>query len=433
MTRLILLVAIFLCQILLAQKNLTELTKKYNPYVSELNHGIGILIQKNGKTEVVGVGKGNFSSHTVFNIGSATKKMTAILLLQEEEKGSLKLSDSIGKYLQPIKNVDMSLTIETLLRHRSGLGEFVGKEFKDNYFAKNDSIYNQDFLKSIPKNNPKKIGKFDYCNTNYLLLGKILEKITDKSYFDLLRERIFLPADMTESYPYVSKNLKNLALPTEKGKEISKFLDYRFFANYAFSAGCVASTLHDMAKFYRQLFENKIYINQTSLNKLIAFDAADYGLGTMKLSDGYIGHGGNNIGYSFREYYNPNTKNMVLIFANSYFISFGKMLKQEIFDYMNDKDSKVIFRDNVFKNFKNVAGKYHLELKEMKMEMEIVIRNNYLYLSVPMQDGEVILVSKEKNKLYNGGFGVELEVIPNNNDELIFRQNGLETNIKRIN
>lgn len=60
--------------------------------------------------------------------------MTVILLLQEEERGNLKLSDSIGTYLSTTKNVNGSLTIETLLRHRSGLGELVGRGLKPIFF-----------------------------------------------------------------------------------------------------------------------------------------------------------------------------------------------------------------------------------------------------------------------------------------------------------
>lgn len=430
MIRFTLIITLFLSQLLFGQQRLQSITEKYNTYVSEANQGIGILIRKNGETNISNIGKGNFNEHSVFNIGSATKKMTAILLLQEVEKGNLKLSDSIGSYLNPIKNVAMDLTIETLLRHRSGLGEFVGVNILSHYFAKKDSIYDQDFLTQIPKNQPEKTGKFDYCNTNYFLLGKVLEKVTDRSYFDLLRERIFIPAGMNESYPYVSKSLKNLAKPTHDGKDVSKFLDYRFFANYAYAAGSVASTLHDMAKFYEHLFEKSTLISKGSLQQLIHFDDANYGLGMMNFKNGYLGHGGNNIGYSFREFYNPKTKNFIFVFANARTIPFNKMLQNELLDYTNGKTSHVTFNGNIANDFKNALGKYQFQYKDMKMEMEVIAKNNKLYFAA--QGAEVLLISKEDRKLYNADFGIELEIIPDDNDQLTFRQNGLETTIKRI-
>lgn len=403
---------------------------KYTPYIKELNQGVAVLVQQNGKTTVANAGKYNFNNHTIFNIGSATKKMTAILLLQEVEKGTIKLSDSIGTYLQPIKNVDGSLTIETLLRHRSGLGEIVGKNFEKDFYAKNDSFYNSNFLNKIPKNNPKKIGKYDYCNTNYILLGHLLEKVNDKSYFNLLQERIFTPCNMTNTYPYVSKKLKNLAKPIHKKEDVTSYLDYRFFANYAYAAGSVASNLNDMSKFYNHLFQKGTLISEKSLQKFTAFDDANYGLGIMKFKDGYVGHGGNNIGYSFREYYNPKNKNLILLFSNARIIPFNRMLKNELFNFIDGKTDTISFNKNVTSDFKNVLGKYLFNSHGMKMTMEIKEENNHLYFLA--QGAQVILISKEKNKLYNGSFGVELEVNPEKPQELIFRQNGLETTIKLI-
>ncbi len=411
-------------------QSLTTQLKKYDPYIQELNQGIAVLVKQNGKTTTANSGNYNFDGNTVFNIGSATKKMTAILLLQEVEKGTLKLSDSLGKYLQPIKNVNGSLTIETLLRHQSGLGEIVGKNFEKEFYAKSDQFYNADFLRKIPKNNPKQIGKYKYCNTNYILLGHVLEKITDKRYFDLLQERIFTPCNMTSSYPYVSKNLKNLATPTHKQQDVTSYLDYRFFANYAYAAGSVASTLNDITKFYSHLFQKKTLLSESSLKAFTTFDDANYGLGIMKFKDGYVGHGGNNLGYSYREYYNPENQNLILLFSNSRFIPFSKMLKNELFDFIDGKTTTISFNKNIVSDFKDVKGKYLFDSHGMKMDMEIIEHNNHLYFAA--QGAKVILVSTETNKLYNGSFGVELEVNPNNINELIFRQNGLETTIKRI-
>ncbi|CAL2103649.1 CubicO group peptidase, beta-lactamase class C family [Tenacibaculum sp. 190130A14a] len=426
-----LILLLLLQQIASAQQSLTQLTEKYTPYLKELNQDITILTSTKGKTAVANIGKRNFNEHTVFNIGSATKKMTAILILQEAEKGNLKLSDSIGTYLQAIQNVDNSLTIEALLRHRSGLGEIVGRNYTEEYFAKSDSAYNQNILNRIPAGNLEKVGKYQYCNTNYILLGKILEKVADKSYFDLLEERIFQPANMQESYPYLSKSLNNLAPPTHRGKDVSKFLDHRFFSNYAYAAGSVASTLHDMQLFYNHLFEKKTLLSENSLKLLTSFDDANYGLGMIQFKDGYIGHGGNNLGYAYREYYNPQEKKLILCFSNGEIIPFNKILKKELFDYINGKPSTISFSKNITSQFKGALGKYQFDTHGMKMQMEIIEKNNHIYFLT--QGAQVILVSKEENKLYNGSFGIELEVNPQKNDELIFRQNGLETTIKRIN
>ena len=429
--RLVIVLALVLAQQLaFSQGKLVNITDKYTPYVSELNQGIGILIQLDGENQLASIGNYDFNEHTVFNIGSATKKMTAILLLQEVEKQRISLSDSIGQYLKPIKNVDGALTIESLLRHRSGLGELVGRNYEADFFAQSDSIYDNNPLERIPEGNPDKVGVYEYCNTNYILLGKILEKLADKSYFDLLQERIFDPCDMAATYPYLSKRHQQIAPPVHRGEDVSAYLDYRFFANYAYAAGSVASTLNDMALFYEHLFEKKSLLNDKSLQQLVDFDDADYGLGMMKLQNGFIGHGGNNIGYAFREYYHPEERKLILVFANSQSIPFNKMLRNELFDFTNGKLSDIRFNKNITTDFKDALGVYQFDTHGMQMKMEVLEKNEHLYLAV--QGEQVILISKEKDKLYNGGFGVELEFDPEKRDELIFRQNGLETTIKRI-
>ncbi len=187
------------------EDKLDLIDQKFNPLLTQQNKGVAILIKKDNEINTLSLG--NFSLHEnhVFNIGSASKTFTAILLLQEVEKGKVKLSDSIGMYLTPLKNVDNGLTIQQLLTHVSGLDEVIGKNIQDAFYAKNDSIYNIDLLNQIEQNNPKMIGKYDYCNTNYLLLGRIIEKITDSSYLDLVRERIIIPLKMNYMIPYLHK------------------------------------------------------------------------------------------------------------------------------------------------------------------------------------------------------------------------------------
>ena len=119
------------------------------------------------KQNIGSVGIGNFqlNENAVFNIGSATKTFTVILLLQEVEKGNLKLSDRIGQYLDPIRNVDENLTIESLITHESGLDEVIGSNLTEIFDAQSDSLYELSMLHSVEKNKSELIGEFDYCNT----------------------------------------------------------------------------------------------------------------------------------------------------------------------------------------------------------------------------------------------------------------------------
>ena len=410
---------------------LDGITQKYDSYLNELNVGMGVLIKKKNKTELSSIGKFNINENSVFNIGSASKKMTAILVLQEEERGNLKLSDSIGTYLSTIKNVDGSLTIETLLRHRSGLGELVGRGLKPTFFSKHDSIYTSNFLDKIPPAKPEKKGKFNYCNTNYILLGHILEKINDKNYFDLLRERIFESCNMVNSYPYVTKQIPNLVHPTQHGKDVYTDLDYRFFTRYIFSSGSIASTLNDMALFYNHLFTKNTLLSKTSLQKLVDFDDADYGLGMMKSTINditYYGHGGNNVGYAYREYFNPKTNNMVLFVSNTMQMPFHQILKKEIMNYSIGKPNAIHIDENVTKTFGVYKGTYFF--KEMNAEVQLIEENKQLYMV--LNGTKLLLISYEKGFLQADKYGIALKTNPKNENELLFIQEGSEATLKRI-
>lgn len=414
-----------------AQNSMDVIKNKYQSILEGNKVGIAAIVKKGNDVSTLHIGGTPLDENSVFNIGSATKKMTAILLLQEEEKGNLSLSDSIGMYLSPIQNVDGGLTIETLLRHRSGLGELVGSNVENVFSSTDDSIYATNFLETIPPNNPELIGKHDYCNTNYILLGHILEKVTDRSYFDLLRERIFEPAGMNNSYPYVSKGLANLAHPINNDEDVYDLLDYRFFANYAYAAGSVASTLSDQVKFYNHLFTPNALLSQTSIDKLIAFDDADYGLGMITFEiDGttYYGHGGNNIGYSYREYYNPETKDLALFFANDRRILAQSSIKQDLINYISGKEVNSGQNANMAQDFKDFVGKYMLE--EANLEMEIIVEGKNMYLVAQGMKSQ--LMTKSEDTLYDVNVGVTLQRISGNEEELLFNQNGFKANLKPI-
>ncbi|MBW1296469.1 serine hydrolase domain-containing protein [Aquimarina litoralis] len=412
--------------------DLAIISKKYNSILKEQNKGIAVLVKKNHKTETISLGNFNLTENSVFNIGSATKTFTAILILQEIEKGTLKLTDSIGSYLTPIKNVDGSLTIRALLTHESGLDEVIGKNVLDIFYGKDDALYNSNLLDQVEENNPEIVGSFDYCNTNYFLLGKIIEKVTDQSYFDVLRERIILPLKMKNTYPYVHKNLPNLATPYHEGKDVTQYLDYRYFANIAYAAGSIASTLTDMEVFYSSLFETEKLLKKETVKMMMETGNEYYGLGLLKSNDNgtkYYGHGGNNIGYAFRNQYNPITKDMYLVFTNSKSIPSKKSITNDLLAYINNNPIEN-FQNIDIDNFKKYAGTYLL--KEANLTLKIVLENDKMYLVSEEQGVKSELTQKNQKSLYDTTVGVVLTQIEGDNNSLSFNQNGFTTTINKV-
>lgn len=415
-----------------AQNNLQQQLNQFNEPIKTINCGVAAMLHQNGKTETASLGTYQLNEHSVFNIGSATKTFTAILILQEMEKGNLKLTDKVSEYFSNLPNVNGNITIEQLLRHESGLGEIAGQYFEQYFFDNSDSTYSCNFLFQIPEGDTSQIGVHDYCNTNYILLGHILERITDQKYFDLLRTRIFDVCEMTESYPYVSKHLPNLAHPTKDGKDVVEHMHHRFFADYAFAAGSIASTLADMKKFYLALYETNQLLQPASFAQMQKFNDGDYGFGLYEVtidSVQYIGHGGNNLGYAFKNYYNPKTKMLLLYFANSYNLPFRKEICDDALAYAKGEKSTTKLISTQQNPYAQHLGNYLLEAANMEMELRFKTGNYYL----EVQGAELLLVSTQANQLKDLEFGIQLTFDANNTKIISFNQRGMKAVIKKTN
>ena len=413
-------------------KDLSLFTQKYDSILHLQQKGIAVLVKQNGQISTVGLGDFNLDEHSVFNIGSATKTFTAILIMQEVEKGNIKLTDSIGKYLTPLRNVDPGLSVQALITHESGLDEIIGRNIADIFYGKNDSLYETSLLHEIEANQPELIGEFDYCNTNYFLLGKIIEKVTDQSYFDLVRERILVPLKMEHTHPYLHKNIPHLAPPYDNGEDLSQYLDYRYFANIAYAAGSIGSTLLDMERFYTGLFDSEILLKAETVEQMMTAGNETYGLGLFKLGDEeneYFGHGGNNIGYAFRNAYDPSTGDLFLVFSNALAIPIEGAITEDLYATLKG-ETLAEFQKVSTNRFEHIPGKYFL--KEANLTLEIKKDEDKFLLVVEAQGITSELFQKDDITLYESQVGATLQIIEGNDDALVFQQSGFETNIVRV-
>lgn len=139
------------------------------------------------------------SSVTKFNTGSIGKSFTALSILQLVQKGQLSLEDPIGKFFPdyPDQIASKSVTVQHLLTHTSGLPHyFARKAFLE---GSKDLFRSSDDLRPLYENEPmeSKAGEvFSYRNTNYAILGRIIEQVTKEKYDDYLDKHVFAPAGM---------------------------------------------------------------------------------------------------------------------------------------------------------------------------------------------------------------------------------------------
>lgn len=146
---------------------------------------------------------------TSFHIASVTKTFTALTILRLWEQGRIGLEDKIEQY---IPNFPYSgITIKMLLNHRSGLPEYLHVMDTLNntgkYYTNEDVINYIIHYKPLPQALPDK--RFLYCNTNYFLLASIIERITRKSFPDYMKDSVFTPLGLQNTFVFSIKDTTN--------------------------------------------------------------------------------------------------------------------------------------------------------------------------------------------------------------------------------
>lgn len=323
-----------------------EIINKYSDSVANKDYGIMALIKHDGKIHKEAIGWAadsvKMTPEKVFNIGSTTKLFTAVLIMQEIEKETINLNDSIGLFFPKNENVDPGITIEELLRHRSGLGEIVVdsifNEAASNYFSEYNSsmIYDKIPPPQFARNEDSK-----YTNTNYLLLGYILEIINNLPYSEILHNRIFDPLNMDDSYAYYSSNIENAAHPMLKGKDIGKYLNFKFYKNFGFAAGAISSTLDDLEHFFTALYESDSLVSRSTFEQMIDFENYGYGIDIIPAesdngSYSLYGHGGDNISFTSKNYYNPKTKDLIILASNHFRDPFTAKISDDLLEALEN-------------------------------------------------------------------------------------------------
>lgn len=253
-----------------------------------------------------------------FRIGSITKQLTAALVLLLQEQGKLSITDPVSKYLPDAPQAWAKITVADLLGQTSGIPDFTKiKGFPE--WAANAHTWNEEF--AFFKDKPLDFepgSKFAYSNSNYGVLGGILEKVSGEKYGDLLRERIFGPLGMSDS----GLDTDTLVLPKRaegymhgpKGLVVARSESM----SVPFSGGSIYSTTGDLLKWEQGLFGGKL-LSANSLKAMTTPGKGNYGLGVYILNeDGVtiVQHNGAIEGFSSNLIYAPEKRICIVVLAN---------------------------------------------------------------------------------------------------------------------
>lgn len=234
---------------------------------------------------------------TKFKIASITKMFTAVLILQLYDEGKLDLRATIKTYLPDYSGEGaQKATIHNLLNHTSGIQNFDTIKSYDEAVKNGMEVYQlphttADLLTEYASGKlVHEIGKvFDYNNADYIILGKIIEKITGVSYEAALKQRILDPLGMAESGMLYQRDVvRNLANTYWKIDETKPLInDLPVYIENWYSAGGMYSTTADLLKFSNALHGARLLKPQTlSLMLKSGLDNYGYGLWTASAEIG---------------------------------------------------------------------------------------------------------------------------------------------------
>jgi CubicO group peptidase (beta-lactamase class C family) len=294
--------------------NKSKLDSLFN-ILAEKNEAMGSLtISKNGTVlynKAIGYSfiSGNekipSSNITKYRIGSISKTFTATMIFQLIEEGKIKLSTTLDNYFPNIPNAG-KITVSNMLNHRSGIHNLTDDSAYVHYMTQPKT--QEEILAIISKYKvdfePNE--RFSYSNSNYVILGYIIEKITKQSYSKSLKKRITSKIGLVNTY---------LGGKTDISKNES--YSYQFDSvwkqypetdmSIPGGAGAIVSTPTDLTKFIEALFSLKL-ISENSLNQMKTLTDG-YGMGMFQmpfLERTAYGHNGGIDGFASNLAYFPD-------------------------------------------------------------------------------------------------------------------------------
>jgi CubicO group peptidase (beta-lactamase class C family) len=217
---------------------------------------------------------------TKFRLGSVTKQFTAMAVLQLVEKGKLKVTDTIRAIFPDYPPTGDRVTIHHLLTHTSGVPNMTElPDYVKTMTLPSTAWQTIDKFKNLPLDfAPGE--KFSYSNSNYVLLGAVIEKLAGEPYENYLREYVFKVAGMEDSgYDHHETVLKNRASGYEfPGDTIANapYVDM----SIPFAAGGLYSTVEDLYKWDRALYTEKL-LSKAGLARMFTPFKGGYAYGWM--------------------------------------------------------------------------------------------------------------------------------------------------------
>jgi D-alanyl-D-alanine carboxypeptidase len=262
------------------------------------------------------------SENHYFRIASNTKTFTGAAVLILVDQGKINLDSTISYYL-PEYNVPNGdkITVRMLGNMTSGLYNYSDDEGFWSSFRESNFLmtFPPDSLLAIAFRHPSNFApgtKYEYCNTNIVLLGLLMEKVTGKPVKQVIDEKVIQPLNLKNTYWPDSNFLLSPYSHGYNSDFMGTLIDVtNWNPSWGYTAGVLISTIPDMKIWAKAVAEGKLLSEQMKLERF-NWVKDHYGFCVMKVND-WVGHPGTIFGYNSHVFYNSVKKITLIIFANT--------------------------------------------------------------------------------------------------------------------
>lgn len=258
-----------------------------------------------------------------YEIGSVAKTLTSACILQMADDGLLSIDDTVGQWLGELPHVNPGITLRQLMQHTSGLFDVLtNMSLTQAMNADIDSIWNaEDVITDYIQAPLAAPGDgWSYCNTNYFLLGMIIESASGNPFYTEIRNRFFTPLGLTSfgipAFEDFNQPVAHVWLDITGDGLVEDanffYMDYMSLNSVAGAAGGYFATPLETSKWMRTYMRGDLHSPEIMAEAKTTIFApgtpTTYGLGLMKKNFvGYTGFGhGGDLGYSASSWYFPD-------------------------------------------------------------------------------------------------------------------------------
>lgn len=262
-----------------------------------------------------------------FYVASVGKMITAVAILQLVDEGRIRLDERVADILIPAGSLERlanwrTVTVEQLLEHTSGMPDYFDSDYED--AAGNDRSMLVDGERALSpvvgkEANAAPGAAYEYSNTNFVLLGLILERVDRTDLASVLKRRIFVPAGMTNTSVGANPREPGVA-QAHATRQMPSALDNLVAYGSRLADGPITTTAGDMARFFVALRDN-VLLKPSTLARMVTPSAREpgYGLG-IEITDTdwgpAYGHNGSVTGFKAEAWYFSEHRTSIVFLTN---------------------------------------------------------------------------------------------------------------------